>query len=676
MYDIKIPNRKPWDKNSFIPRVVAAYTDFAEIIVNTDMPSAARAFQEARMLAKGRGVDTGRFERIESVHAANNLVRTALYNEDGSLSQHVHDVFEEVLSNLSPDDLAYGPTIFLPTIVREKKADAPEVPGEISKNALATVYTIELSKALQLLAEQKNERITFATRPNKRMLRLDSDVRLPRREADIYQRFSRQNIYTAKQFEEGDFVLITDDHIETGASIKSQIDTFENNGVKVVGIATFGALTESLNLQPPIDEPYIAQILWYNARITHDERSIAEMKIELNEALKLCGMSLQSLTKRELLSLAGILMDKSSPGAIEFFEDLKKKFDVSPNTQEGDRNGLQQIMDARAISVKEFFREMKINQIMESIMSRQPNPSARKEANLVNEEDVNPFIFISAGGPAVGKSRMVNILEEKRFFPEKTIFVSASMFEDCFSETDFMKHFHPELLPEYFSIYKEAISRLSKWSFNNGYCFSWEDHFQDTEWTRSIVTESKKAGYDAYATGLFLDEATHKKHREDHGQIDESTPESMQMMTDFAQNWDQLMSSGLFDHAKLFHRVKPVNAPDWKVGTEERIISAAEYYNDETTGETTCLIHPAKNITVKTPTGTETVKVDAFEIFTRWKKIQVNHSYRPGDWDEIIEGESEDLGYFSGTVIDLREESAEAKPQITTRFTNPIQPRI
>ena len=293
MYDVAIPQRKSWDENDFIPTVVAAHTDFAEIIVNVNRPNLQRAFHDARMLAKGRGVERDRNKRVESVKAANDLVKNALYDKDGNLSQHVRDVYASVRSNLSEEELAYNPTIFLPTIVREKNANEPEVPGQISKNALATVYTIELAKALQKLADNNGDHITFSTRPDRRMLRLDSDIRLPRREADIYQRFSRQNIYTARQFQEGEYALITDDHVETGASIKSQIDTLENHGVKVKGIASFGALSESLDLRVPKDAPYIAQILWYNKRLTGDEREIADLKIELDEALRLCGMSLK-----------------------------------------------------------------------------------------------------------------------------------------------------------------------------------------------------------------------------------------------------------------------------------------------------------------------------------------------------------------------------------------------
>jgi len=675
MYDVKIPQRKPWSDNQFIPKVVAAYTDFAEIIVNSPNATIKKDFHSARMLAKGRGVELDPRKRVESVKAASQLVKDALYNEDGSTSHHVRSVYESVLSNLSSDEMAYGPTIFLPTIVREKNAGEPEVPGQISKNALATVYTIELSKALQKLAEENGDRITFSTREDRRMLRLDSDIRLPRREADIYQRFSRQNIYTAKQFQKGEYALITDDHVETAASIKSQIDALENNNVKVVGIATFGALSESLDLRPPIDAPYIAQILWFNKRITKTSKPIADLKIELDEGLKLCGISLDSLTKRELLALAGILLDQTSEGAISFFEDLKLKFNVDPNAQEGDRNGLQGILENPAVSVTDFFREMKINQIMEAIMSRQPNPSERKSKNLVNEEDDSPLVFISAGGPAVGKSRIVGRLEEKKFFPEKTMFVSASMFEDCFTDQDFTRHFHPELLPEYFPLYKEAVARLGNWAFNNGFSFVWEDHFQDPEWTKSIVTGAKKLGYNSYATGLFIDEKTHRSHREDHGQIDESTPTSLQMMRLFAQNWEQLMNSGLFDYAQLFHRIKPANAPDWKVGTEERVIFAAEYYLQEHTDEPVRKIHPAKELTIKQGTQTQRVTVDAFKIFEGWQNILINPESMPGDWDGIIEGTEKSFGHFTGKTIDLRKTNKES--QFTAaRSSNFIQPRI
>ena len=651
MYEVKIPQRTPWNKNRVIPRIVAAHTDFSEIMVNPNDVS-GMDFHEERMLAKGRGVDTGRFSRIESVEAANKIVKEALYNTDGTVKPHVYEVYDTVKSNIPPATLERATTVYLPTIVRKKRADEPEIPGKISKNALATVYTLELAKALQIIANDREERLNFASNPKRRMLRLDSDVRLPRREANTFERFSRQNVYSAERFEAGEYVLITDDHVETGASIKSQIDTLEHNGVHVAGIASFGALTESLDLRPPVNEPYIAQILWYNKRITGGQRDIADMKVELEAALELSGISLNSLTKRELLSLATILLDDTTDSAKDFFEDLKKKFGVSENVQEGDRNTLE--LSQKAITTTDFFREMKIHQIMEAIMSRQPNKQTRREAGTVNEDKVTPFIFISGGGPAVGKSRMVDLLEERKFFPENTLFVSASMFEDCFSDTDFSRHFHPELLPDYFDLYKESINRLSSWAVNNGYCVVWEDHFQDPSWTRGIVRNAKDNGYEAFASGLFLDEATHRKHREDHGQIDESTPTSLYMMNVFAQNWEQLMSSGLFDHAILYHRIKPANAPDWKIGTEERIIKAAEYYTDDS-GTVTCDIHPEKTIRVKNGPEVTEREVDAYEIFKRWQRIKINFDYEPGKWDEIIEGENDNFGYFSGRVVDRRE---------------------
>jgi hypothetical protein len=671
MYRITIPPRLPWDQNRFTPKVVAAHTDFSEIVVNPKRALADVSFHEKRMLAKGRDID--RHSRVESVKAANELVSQALYT-DGMPSAHAHAVYEEVISNLPPSRLQRETTIYLPTIVREKRENDPEIPGQISKNALATIYTLQLAQALQDIASQKGDKLRFVSTPEKRMLRLDSDVRLPRREADTFQRFSRQNIYSARHFEPGDHVLISDDHVENGASIKSQIDTLERHGVTIVGIAAFGSLPESLSLQPLVDQPFIAQTLWHNRKITKDPRSIAELKIELEEALNLSGTSLHSLTSREMLSLAGVLLDNSHPTAGSFFDNLKRLFHVSDQVQEGDRNSLD-VLDEPAISVSEFYREMRVNQIMETIMSRQPHISTRVEAGMVNEDDVTPFVLISAGGPAVGKSRVVDILEEKKFFPAKTLFVSASMFEDCFNEKDFAKHFHPELLQEHFDHYKEAIQRLSDWAVQNGYCFVWEDHFQDTEWTRSIVNGARAQGYESYAVGLFLDEQTHRKHREDHGQIDESTPESMEMMARFAQNWDQLMSSGIFDHARLFHRVKPANAPDWKVGTEERIICAAEYFKEGPDDEVTCLIHPVKSIPVKI--GGEIVEreIDAYEIFQRWQTIQVNHDYFPGDWEGIIEGEDEALGYFSGRVVDQRQPE-NVRAGYATRLAASIQPKI
>jgi len=670
MYKITIPRRTPWSKNRLVPKVNAAHTDFSEIVVDPAKKVDDMDFHEQRMLAKGRGVD--RLNRVESVNAANVLVKAALYNPDGIPTEHVYKVYEDVVYHLSPAQRQTKTTVYIPTIVREKRENDPEIPGEISKNALATVYALELAQALEKVSREKGDKVSFMSSPQKRMLRLDSDIRLPRREADIFQRFSRQNVYTARHFKSGDLVIIADDHVEQGASIKSQIDTLEQHGASVVGIASFGALKESLNLCPNADEPFIAQMLYHNKRIKKDDRTIQEMKIELEAALNLSGLSLDSLTSRELLSLISLFVDDSSKQAVDFFNNMKRVFGVSDTVEEGDRNSLA-ILDKPAISVSDFYREMRINQIMEAIMSRQPNISTREEQGLVSEDDVKPFVLISAGGPAVGKSRIVDILGERQFFPAKTLFVSASMFEDCFTDQDFMKHFHPELLPEHYDTYKEAISRLGQWGFDNGYCFVWEDHFQDIEWTKSIVNASKLKNYEAYAIGLFLDEATHKKHREDHGQIDETTPESMRMMVRFAQNWEQLMSSGIFNHARLFHRVKPVNAPDWKIGTEERIVNAAEYIKEG--DEVACVIHPTKSMYVKEGNQVIERKVDAYEIFQRWQRLQINESYYPGRWEDLVEGEGKELGYFSGRMVDLREENT-TRSEISTRLEQVIQPRI
>jgi hypothetical protein len=652
----KIPQRIPWQDSLSVPEIVPAYMNFSEVYSEE---GAAEAFHARRLIAKGKGVT----DPEEAAEAALELASKALW-ADGRPSVHAEQVYESVKRNMTDGGISGQTdlTVCVPTIVRDYKADEPTVLGKTSKNALATAYSLELAEVLTELARQRGENIRFVSDDQHRLLRADSDQRLPRREATTYERFSRQNIYNFSQFKAGDFVLLADDHVQTGASLKNQLDAAQHAGVKVVGIAAFGALSESLSLEPKADvRTVISRALWHNRRIVGSTQPLPDMMLRLNNALELSGMSYDSLTNRELITLAGLFVDRTDPKAEKFYNDLKDELGASAFMEDDGRDSLE-LGDRTAITVEQFYDEMRINQFTELIMISQPHAGER---NANTDPSAPPVFFVSAGGAAVGKSAMVDLMERKGFFPKNTLFIGHDMIAECFTDDDRIRHFHPELLKEHVGDYHQAVNRLVHWAVENKYSVVLQDHLQDPEWIESLANETHETGYKAYATGLFLDEDTMRRHRTENNQLGALTPISVQMVKDFARNWDDLMSRGLFDHALLFHRVKPANAQEWTRYTKERLVKAAEYTLDPL-GKPVMNVGAPVTLKFEQPEGgTVEREVDAYDgVFRRWQKIVVNHEAEPGSWEGIITGEEPDAGFFRGRVVrSAREGGGEAAPE-------------
>lgn len=150
------------------------------------------------------------------------------------------------------------------------------------------------------------------------------------------------------------------------------------------------------------------------------------------------------------------------------------------------------------------------------------------------------------------------------------------MIAECFTDDDRIRHFHPELLKEHVGDYHQAVNRLVHWAVENKYSVVLQDHLQDPEWIETLANETHEAGYKAYATGLFLDEDTMRRHRTENNQLGALTPISVQMVKDFARNWDDLMSRG-FSTMRCFFTGSSPPTQEWTRYTKERLVKAAEY---------------------------------------------------------------------------------------------------
>ncbi len=405
----------------------------------------------------------------------------------------------------------------------------------------------------------------------------------------------------------------------------------------------------------------VDQALALNKVHTGDQRDLEDMRTQLDQALAYSGKSVEGLSGRELLTLTALLVDTQDDSASSFFVNTSRKLGLF-----GDEATM--VMAERApVRVQDFHDELKVSRFIRAFVNNQPSVDERRMESTIGTEENDPAIVISSGGPSVGKSVMLTALERKQFFPEDTLFLRHNFIDECFNQDDRNRHFHPEILDENQPYYQEAVRRLVNWAVENRYSVAMEDHIHDPEFMAGMLGDAKEQGYGVYATGLLLDAETYKQHRKDKGELHAGMlPMGVQMTKDFTRKWEELMSTGVVDYGAMMFRVKQQGAPHWNTDPLNRVIKAAEYFNDPDTGDPTAIIHEPVTIAFAAKGGwdVDEREIDGFEEFRKWQTVKINHDAPVGNFEAVFAGEDGDPGHYSGRVVDRREENAgEARPE-------------
>ena len=543
---------------------------FSERVNFSELNAEESDFHLLRELAKGNNPNVHQTDPKEALSAAYELVGDLL---NKNKPEHVQEVYEMVISNLTERQVFEGVTVSVPIRTRLSNIDLPNDHPKLSSNPLANIYTFELTKALQQEAQKRGDKITFSSTQRKRILKIDASAPLKRRTACTITRFGMQPSFDLRQFNKGDVVLVTDDCIQAGASTINVVSELVRKGCQIAGISAFSGIPEMVVIRPMIDpEVTINQILKINKEITGTPESICKLREKLDSALEFIGMCTQSLTSREILMLAAILTDDSSDKSLDFLNYLKNSLGYSENVIEWKQDSIADLVSASAVSPEDFHRKLLSNTMVQFVLSQQSHVLNRDQG-CEDKFEKELFLHLSASVSAAGRSAMTRNFEREGYFPANTLFIRNDYIQSCFDKNDFRQHDHPELMPGYRSVYKDAILQLVKYAVDNSYCIVFEDHLQDLQLIENILLMIRKGGYSFYSTGLVLSPETLHNHMIKEGADCYQMALNAAMTQIFAVNWE-IISSKL-DFGVSFTRL---GTGEVNAGRDQERFSSASLY--------------------------------------------------------------------------------------------------
>jgi beta-phosphoglucomutase-like phosphatase (HAD superfamily) len=184
--------------------------------------------------------------------------------------------------------------------------------------------------------------------------RLDKTSTQGRTDGNLFERLVKQPLYELEGFQEGDIVVLVDDHLQAASTIAAALYGLEEKGVSVPCIAALSTLGESRNIQPhPEIDQIMAQALQYaidNHLATNPyqrpESVITKMREVHTRVLEKIGLSDNTLTNREALILIAHYVDYHNPDQKAWFDQTAGKMGFNASLPErGDesiKNQLQQ----------------------------------------------------------------------------------------------------------------------------------------------------------------------------------------------------------------------------------------------------------------------------------------------------------------------------------------------
>lgn len=261
-----------------------------------------------------------------------------------------------------------GVTVHLPhRIVRPRKN---------IENMLSVAYNHELAKRLTEYFDthHKDLRITFSDSEQDKLLaglsiqeaadmnegmegvhvhalsshNVKSTVQNGRSTGSLLDRIVKQPIFDYSQFQPGDLVILTDDHVQAGGTFITWWHALRNKGVDVVALTALSTMPESKNLQA--DSQVLEGIKTatgyavesYMEEFPDAERTKITQKFSLatDTMLARVGLSTETLSNREALTLIAYFIDGTKREQLEWFERLAKSAGVDTNIIERDNESL------------------------------------------------------------------------------------------------------------------------------------------------------------------------------------------------------------------------------------------------------------------------------------------------------------------------------------------------
>lgn len=337
----KFFHRLSWEESGDVPK--AHLLDFYP-----ERPDKLSEFDKQRLIAKSdlSGHSTSAEERL----------RIAMKLVDDKLStQYVENLYADVLNQVDFEHHQKPITVHLPLSVRDTNLDKTSM-AHMSSNMVSIVFAMKLNEQLNALSEARGDDIHFVT--DRRLIRLTKDekfVSLGRANADTIGRFVKQSRYDGAEVREGDYILLTDDHVHSGGVMKAMVDAVSRQHGKLVGIAAFGGMPECGQIRPTFDvDVFLDKVIAFNGTDIELDGDAETARRLIESTLHMVGLSIHSLTTREILSVATLFLDGRIPEQKAFFDEYCAQAGVNPNITESANDSLQEQLMKPAITPSGF----------------------------------------------------------------------------------------------------------------------------------------------------------------------------------------------------------------------------------------------------------------------------------------------------------------------------------
>ncbi|MGH1404886.1 MAG: hypothetical protein ACRBDL_11660 [Alphaproteobacteria bacterium] len=235
-------------------------------------------------------------------------------------------------------------------------------PG-VNINYMVLAYRSELTERLNNAMEQRHQDLDVNFAADRPMLALASD-RSTRTTATALQRLTSQPFYDPDIFDDGEFILFADEHVQAGGVMLAARNIQNSRDINVVGYTALSShnLGADLRINSNISIA-LETAIEDNARINDaDPRQYTQ---ELDTALTEVGLSRDTLSNIEGLILIAYFIDGQHEAKRAWFEGVKDSAGLSEEDVREGMDSLQAILLQDAITPRELANDME-EQIMTS----------------------------------------------------------------------------------------------------------------------------------------------------------------------------------------------------------------------------------------------------------------------------------------------------------------------
>lgn len=171
---------------------------------------------------------------------------------------------------------------------------------------------------------------------------VDASLTIKRSTGNLMERMAKQALFNFENFQEGDLVILGDDHVQTGSTFITQYQQLIASGIEVVALLALATMPESKNLQAHPDmladlaqaESY-AIANYIKDYPSADKDSVSNKFRQASaDSVSTVGICKESLSNREALTLMACFIDGGDAEQLEWFRGIMDKYGCDPNVIE------------------------------------------------------------------------------------------------------------------------------------------------------------------------------------------------------------------------------------------------------------------------------------------------------------------------------------------------------